>query len=291
MSSDGLAGHAGGRGLPEATVPRPGRQVVVELIGTPGAGKTTLSREIVGLLRERGLRAGMVVDVARSHAAKTATGRALAGLAPGPLRRALQWQLFYLLSTVHAFRFGREHRPLVRLVRREQRVRPLSRRVRRHIRYWFFQLGGRYRFLTATSSGGEVLVLDDGFLHRSVHLHASHLEEPDAGRVRAYVDLVPVPDLVVVVSASREVCEARVRERGVWTHSRRLTGAELSRYIANAERVVDVAVGHARRRGWAVIEVENGGRELEQVRGDLREALERFPATGAIPRPRTEAIR
>jgi len=291
MSSDGLTGGVGSGALARVAGRRPGRPIVIELVGTPGAGKTTLSREIVSLLRERGVEAGTVVGTARDHAARAIPGRGLEHVHPARLRRALLWQLFYLLATAHALRFSREHRALVRHVRGGQRARPIPRRVRRHIRYWCFQLGGRYRFLTTTSIGGEALVFDDGFLHRSVHLHASHLEEPDAGRVRAYVDLVPVPDLVVVVSASREVCEARVRERGVWTHSRRLTGAELSRYIANAERVVDVAVGHARRRGWAVIEVENGGRELEQVRVDLRGALERFPATAAIPRPRTEAIR
>jgi len=291
MSSDRLAGHSRGRGLAEATAPRPGGPVVVELIGIPGAGKTTLSREIVSLLRERGVEAGTVVGAARDHAARTIPGRGLEHVHPARLRRALLWQLFYLLATAPALRFRREHRALVRHVRGGQRALPIPRRVRRHIRYWFFQLGGRYRLLTTTSDGGEALVFDDGFLHRSVHLHASHLEEPDADRVRAYVDLVPVPDLVVVVAASREVCEPRVRERGVWAHSRHMTGRELSMYLANAERVVDVAVGRARRRGWTVIEVGNGGRDLELVRSDLREAMEAFPAIAAVPRIRTEATR
>jgi len=290
MSSDRPPGGGRSVGVPRAAVRRSGGPLVVELIGTPGAGKTTMSREIVRLLRERGLEAGTPVDVARDHAARTASGRAFARLAPARLRRGLLWQLFYLLATAHALRFGREHRALVRHVWIGQRARPIPRRVRRHIRYWFFQLGGRHRFLTTTANDREALVFDDGFLHRSVHLHTSHLEEPDADRVTAYVDLLPVPDLVVVVSANHDVCERRVRERGVWAHSRRLSGPELSCYLANAERVVHTAVQRARERGWAVVEVENGGRALEQIRGDLR-AVEAFSAFAAIPPMRTEAVR
>jgi broad-specificity NMP kinase len=257
---------------------RPGRRhdggpITVEFVGTPGAGKTTLSNELVSLLKEEDIDASTVIGAAREHACRTVPGQAIVRLLPYALRRAFLWQLFYLLSILHIAPFTLQHFRLVRFVLRTQLARPLPMAAKRHVLFWFFQLAGRSRFLETTSRSREIVVVDDGFLHRSVHLNASHVEEPDAHRVRAYVDLAPTPDLVVFAVADRHACERRIRERGVWQHRRHLSPAELSRYVKNAEVVVGLAVQRARERGWTVLEVDNEDRELGHVRRELWEAV------------------
>jgi Ser/Thr protein kinase RdoA (MazF antagonist) len=251
-----------------------GRPLIVEFVGTPGSGKTTLSIELVDLLKEHGIEAATVVGAAREHARRTLAGRLLGRVRPGRLRGLLLWQLFYLLGVFHTLGFVREQPALIRQVLRGQLRSPIPIARRRHLLFWFFQLAGRYSFLATTSRAGEALVLDDGFLHRAVHLHASHVKEPDAEQVTAYVDLVPRPDLVVFTAADRKVCERRVRERGVWRHSRHLSTAELSRYVDRGEWVTRLTVQRARERGWTVVEIHNGGRGLDRVRCDLRRALD-----------------
>jgi AAA domain len=253
---------------------RPPQALWIELVGTPGAGKTTLAREAVEILGDHGLAAGTIVDRARLHAARTLPGRMLARISPAPFQRPLLWALFYVLAAVDGLRFAREHRVLTGLVVGGQRRRPIPARLRGHIVFWFFQLGGRRRFLERTARAGDVLVLDDGFLHRAVHLHASPPERPEAEQVAAYVDLLPRPDLVIRSVASRETCERRVRERGVWRHSRHLTDAELSSYLANAERAVHLAVERAREHGWDVVEIDDE-RDVTIVRRDLSDAIQR----------------
>jgi thymidylate kinase len=266
------------------------RPLVVEFVGTPGSGKTTLSMELVGLLQENGIEAATLLQAARRHAARTLAGRAVVRLAPNSLRPPLLWQAFYLLSVLHILGFRRDHPSLARQAWRTQLGRPLPTATKRHILFWFFQLAGRLRFLTETSHAREVLVLDDGFLHRSVHLNASHVEDPNADQVTTYVDLLPEPDLVVFTEASKEVCERRILARGVWPHRRHLNTAELSRYLENAERVAHLAVQRARERGWTIVEIQNEDREPNRIRNDLRAALGPFLA-GAFSgsRPKTEA--
>jgi len=253
--------------------PRRGRLLIVEFIGTPGAGKTTLSNELVSSLQEDGIDASTIIGAARVHGHRTFAGQAIVPFTPRALRRAFLWELFYLLSTLHIAPFMLEHFRLTRFVLRTQLGRPIPMAARRRALYWFFQLAGRCRFLRATSRDREILVVDDGFLHRSVNLNASHVEKPDAYQVTAYVDLAPKPDLVVFTVADRDACERRIRERGVWPHRRHLSPAELSRYLRNAELVVGLAVQRARERGWTVVEVNNEDRGLDQVKRDLREAV------------------
>ena len=117
---------------------------------------------------------------------------------------------------------------------------------------------------------------DDGFLHRAIHLSASHLEEPDPSWVRSYVDLLPAPHLVVRPVAPAAVCERRVVERGVWPHSRRLSRAEIADYVRNAEQAGALAVERGRERGWTIVEIENGERALDAVTRDLEVAVVSF---------------
>lgn len=248
-------------------------QVVVEMIGTPGAGKSTAADELRSLLRARGVPALSIVEAARPHAARTAAGRVVVGLAPSRLRGPLLWQVFRGAGMVSAARLVAGRSPLLRDVVRSERARQLPAASRRHTLYWFFQLAGRRRFLSRRPAPGEVLVVDDGFLHRSVALHAAPGTPPDLEAVHRYVDAIPAPDLVVAVRAAPETCVRRILARGLWRHRAGMTEAELTRYVDHAAAVVATAIERARSLGWPVVDVDNDGDGLEGLRGQLHAAV------------------
>jgi hypothetical protein len=256
--------------------------LIVELLGVPGAGKTTISQELVGLLGAHGVRADTIVSAGRSRAAASPVGRVLAVRRSSRARRAVEWQLFSIGAALACVPFARAHRELTRRVVGDQLRRDLPLRLRVHIIRSFLRLCGRYRCLTAMTGPTEALVLDDGFVHRAVQVHASAFEDVEAGRVGDYIGRVPAPDLVVFVTARVATCERRVRERGVWRHSRHLSPDQLSRYLRNAEIVVDAAADQVRRLGWNLVQIDNDGRALDEVRRDLDEAL---GVLGYLPPP------
>ncbi len=261
------------------------RSIVVEFVGTPGAGKTTFANELVGLLRREGVEAATLIGAARRHAARTATGRVFTRLIPRALQRPFLWQVFYFYSVANVFGFAYDNPSLALGVLRSQLRRPISAMRKGHNLFWFFQLAGRYRFLTSTSHSPEVLVIDDGYLHRSVQLNASHVEESQTASVATYVSLLPRPNLVVHVVAHREICERRIHTRGVWSHSRSLSQRDLYRYVEKAEEVVVQAVGRARELGWTVVEILNEGHELDGARAALRGVTELLIAAAMSMEP------
>jgi hypothetical protein len=259
--------------------------MIVEFVGAPGAGKTTLATALVAVLEERGIAASNVVGAARDHVRRTRVGHLIARRTPRGPGDFLLWQVFYLLGVVHAIRFGCERPRLVRQALRSQLRPALPFRTRAHVLYWFIHLCGRYRFLRATTAEDEVLVLDDGFMHRAAHLFASPFDEPDARRITAYLDLVPRPDLVVVAVAGWRESEARVRRRGVWKHARRLTDPELSRYLEHAQLVVDVTRRWAQERCLTVIEIPTHRVDAPGINGPPAPMRESVVATGARTSP------
>jgi len=255
---------------PDAGSRRP--PFVIEFLGTPGAGKTTLALVTVDLLRRIGIAAETPVGGARDAMATTRWGQAI-GHAPDRLKGPLLWRLFSLRATVEGIRWASERGELRRYVTTSQHGRHATPRFRRHVTRHFFTLVGRDRISRRHAPEGSALVVDDGFVHRAATLHSSHLERPDARTVETYLDLIPTPDLVVVPLVPPEICTERVLARGVWSHARHLDADEVGRYVRNASEAVDIARRRIIELGWPLLEVPNADRPLEQTEAELTERL------------------
>jgi Ser/Thr protein kinase RdoA (MazF antagonist) len=248
--------------------------LIVEFMGLQGSGKTSLLPISIELLKKQGIQARTVVEAARPVAERTLVGKMVSRLSPQRYRRQLMWQAFRFLCLGSRISFTAKHPALIWQVLNSQAHRPVSARTReRRVLYWFYHLVGCYEFLTAHGQAGEAVVFDDGFVHRAVHLNASATEAPDPASVVAFLDLIPRPDVLIVPRAPLEVCEHRVKRRGLWTYFHHLGEDELSRFLANSEFVVNTVLGYARKKGWAVIEVDNSTDDFALAATELQRKL------------------
>jgi thymidylate kinase len=259
--------------------------MIIEFIGAPGAGKTTLMPTVIGFFQERGFDTFTVVEAARPFAQRSTIGQAIQALTPASWRRPLLWQLFYRLSGWQGRRFRQKHRQLMQYVLASQAHRPLAADVRqRQVLHWFDRLTGYYTFLQAYIRPDETLVLDEGFVHRVVQLFSSSVEQPKREQIATYLDLVPRPDLVIFTEAPRDICEQRIYSRGLWDRARHKDAAEISQFVANAHLTVTLAAEHMRQEGWAMIAVDNGCDDLLASQAELRHQLALFSSkTASLP--------
>lgn len=249
--------------------------VHIEFLGTPGSGKTTLLSALANFLKANQLQPYTVLEAARPFALRTRAGRAVNTLAPMPFRRALLWQVFYMNSLISRASFISQHKSLIQQVTDHQRQRPKEAGVQeRGVLHWFYHLAGYYEFLKSRIKPSEVLLFDDGFVHRVVHLFASEIEEPDVPRITTYLELIPKPDLIIIPSTPLALCEQRVHDRGLWKHSQHKSIEQVKNYLANAERVVQITTDYLQEQGWPVVHLENGDRNQDQVAEDLYRKLE-----------------
>jgi hypothetical protein len=260
--------------------------VVVELVGAPGAGKTTFLPAALDACRTAGLRPYTIVGAGRAFAARTLAGRAANAVLPARLRDKALWAIFLGCRSIWAAAFAARRPQLAWYVLALAQDRPAAARAReRRVLHWYVRLVGAYGFLTSRAREGEALVLDEGFIHRTVQLHSSTVEIPEAATIDAYVDLVPRPELLVHVRAPIDVCERRVRSRGVWDRFRSEDPSDLTRFVANAHRATTLIATAAEARGWRVVEIDNGEGDPAHVeaalRSRIRAALEEHARSGA----------
>lgn len=244
---------------------------VVEFISTPGAGKTTLLPTVKNFFAARGMRAWPLLEAARPFARRTPLGRLVGTYAPSSLRGPLLWQVFHYSSRLRQAAFHRENRELMDSLLRFQHERPISRADRGHVLRWFLNLTGQYQFFKEYAQPNDVLILDEGFVHRVVQLFASESENPLEIRIRSYLNLIPLPSLVIHPQASLETCLQRVHRRGLWERFQGRGDEAVAQFMGHAHTIVNLAVGHAIAKGWPVIQVDNedgspqdAARRLEQ---------------------------
>jgi thymidylate kinase len=252
--------------------------MMIEFLGNSGAGKSTLIPILKQLLRDDGLAAMSALEAIHHYMRKTYAGRLICLLAPRALQGPILWRFFsYFTSNLSAAVFALENPRLISYVVRSQLSRQIPWRHRRLILRLFFQMTGWYRFLKSRSKPGEVLLFDEGFVHRATHIFVSESECLDPDHIAAYLSLLPRSDLVVRIQAPLDTCLARVYARGLQIRLRNLEAPEIEQFMANAERVVDITAQYLENSGWETIKVKNDG-DLEASATDLRQQLTRhFP--------------
>jgi hypothetical protein len=249
------------------------RPLVIELLGAPGAGKSSLLPAVHAACEAAGLTSGTVMQFARPLALRTGPGRLLTALPDGRTRSRAAWVLFRWAAAIASIAHAGRTWPLAAVAVRSQRGRPVGAESRdRRVLYWFHRLLGAHGLFLRRGSVDEVLVLDEGYVHRVVQLFASEVEDPDPVALERYLRAVPVPDLLVTVHAPVDRCLERITSRGVWARFEGRGPDALRRFVTHAHRAVELAMRHARDEGWAVVEVDNSG-DLDSSRALVRTSV------------------
>jgi thymidylate kinase len=253
--------------------PFPSRALVVEFISTPGAGKTTLLPVVKDFFASHGFNAWSVLEASRPFARRTRIGGLVNALAPASLKSPLLWQVFYQASRMRRSTFRNENRELLDSVLRFQGTRPISQADRQHVLRWFINLSGQYHFLKEYAGADDVLIFDEGFIHRVVQLFASEVETPDEARIQSYLSLIPVPDLIITPWASLETCIERVHRRGIWDRFKDRDEETVSRFMTNAHTIVNLTLDYAYTKNYRVIQINNENQSPAETAHQLQQKL------------------
>jgi broad-specificity NMP kinase len=188
--------------------------VIIELLGAPGSGKTTLAGEL-GSTVDGGVDLEEAVRRAIRDRGEDPQARIAARLSRSPESRL--WKAAYARSTDRfsaLVRFIHSHPSVLETVLDVQRQRADRDRGQDLVLGWILNLMSRYQLSTEAGHDGPV-VIDEGFAQRAVALLGLGFDpDQDPSLLDDYLAAIPRADLVVAVATPIEVCQQRLDGRG-----------------------------------------------------------------------------
>jgi Ser/Thr protein kinase RdoA (MazF antagonist) len=182
--------------------------VIVELVGPPGAGKSTLVEPVCAALRSCGIEAHEATALVDLLLARSWIGR-LAGRRLATRRRSARSAL---VDVPYALRFAlREPELAARAIAAIWQA-PVSWRHRAVLLARVGTVAGRRDFL-AQRLARRAAIFDEGLLHRAVNLFG--WGDPSAADVCGYLRAVPPPGIAILVDTEDDAADRRIRRRGL----------------------------------------------------------------------------
>lgn len=233
---------------------------VVEFLGLPGAGKSTMRRAVIASIEEAGqsavdLPTAMLAAIRQDGADRLT--RAVAILTRSGSSPA--WRRAYARSTDRfdaLTRFLAANPEVMEVVLAAQRQRRGRDRHQERVLSWILNLMTNAQLVDETTGRFDWLIIDEGFCQRAIALFGIGFEGEDELRLRSYVAAIPLPEILVVVEASLSVCEARLDKLGWSERATEMNRAERRDFLSTAERLVELVAGEAERLGARVIRVD-----------------------------------
>ena len=221
--------------------------MIIELTGSPGAGKSTVENLIVDICSRKGI------------AALSAGERMQAFLNKHPVLGRLEPRLVLHSSRIwNGIRYMLEHPSLLWTVLSEQQglMLPL------HHRFWgLYQLLitlGVYHFLRRHMTFGEVAIFSEGVTHRAATLFTSHQDKPSHKAIIRYMKCIPHSDLLIFVQAPIDLCVKRVTTRDEVIYRLRDLGSDaVYSFIKHQSEAIISAVDEALYNNRPTIKIEN----------------------------------
>ena len=240
--------------------------VCIEFLGVPGAGKSGLVAEVIDELRVAGID---TVDMDEAvYAAMNAETRdplirfLLRYLPSGVRRRSFKHLAARSQDRLLALRGFLLAEPDAGIVILEALRDRRDLDPHQDLAFgWIVELMWSYQVaMKSEMASYSNIVLDEGFCNRALTLFGYRFSDEDHVRLRTYIESIPKPALVIVVTADAKRAASRATQRIRFEH---LSDDELKEYTRDVERCVDATKLLLVERGVDVREVRNDGTQAE----------------------------
>jgi thymidylate kinase len=263
----------------------------IECMGIPGSGKTTVANDAVSILEPR------YHPILTRRDAKPKLLLAMLQKKSASLWRLFSWSISWRNSPLSNFlwlifryrfilRFIRDNADLIPQVIENANGFPASPEIphqflsSEQLISWFFEVAGIYQAARDILKPDEILLLEEGFCQQTYYLITAFREHNERAQfLEQYVKSIPMPDLVIALSADPERCEQRLQTRGTGIPSKVLQSLAPTERIAlfeQRQKTYQEVARYLEEHDVPVIRLDNNHNEYSATRTLLEQALERF---------------
>lgn len=234
--------------------------VFVEFVGMVGAGKTTFVDVLERQMREHAFEVLSLDRALRRCSDRSHIGTVITVLAGGsPLAQTILHLYRRVIGLVYTLLFMIENPHLSLHVSRSQLHRTIPWWHRRIILRLFFGVAADYWYLRHRLNSNEVVILDEGLLHRAINLYAWEPRHLSRDTMMTYLALLPVLDLAVLAKAPLNMCFERATRRGLPIRLRDKDARTVSTFMQQSALIVESIEDYLATTPRHSIVVDNSG--------------------------------
>lgn len=271
---------------------------IVEFTGLPGSGKTSIRRDLVARLRILDKEAYLTSEEAFYRVARTRGDRhfrALLNLLPPPLaRRAAEGISGRTRMQSRAQgRFFARHRLALKAVLDSPSFLTMPEVDCAEVVEAFLQTGSLVTLFRDALPGGVRVFFDEGLVQKSLMLVNPHQPSPQESFVKAYLDAIPLPSILVRVATAPDTCRRRMkgRPKGLTQRLRRVPEGDRDAFLERIYEHLEIVAGHLRGRPEVAVIDADSTAPLGQVVSELAAKIHQLgriagSLSGADPAPR-----
>ncbi len=246
----------------------------IEFTGMVGAGKSTVAVALATHLQQHQLNPLTPADASRRCLERSRCGQVIQALVPVAWQKQFlnRW-LRHVTLPVYQFLFALAHPQLWWLVYQSQLKRQLPWGHRRLILQRFATVAGHYQFLCSRLKADEVVIFEEGLVHRAINLFAWEEGALKPEVLLAYYRQLPVMGLLIVVEAPDVVCQVRAQNRGLPARLAAQDALVIERFTHHSRHIIQLALAAAAGQR-PVIQLDNS-QALAESMALLHESLTR----------------
>lgn len=235
-------------------------EMFVECTGLVGSGKSTLCSRVVHCLKSADVQALSFDDAITVCLKRWLPTRLASRVLPGTVAEHLvRVAYFRVLDHAYALYFSCQNPRLAWHALKSQWGQPVSLSERLIALARFFRVAGRYRFLRSRLRADELVMVDEGLVHRAVTLYAGSSKGIDRRAVLSYLRRLPAGISLVVVHVPRDLSLERAIKRGLPSRLQNRDRQGVAQFMDNSQQIVAIASAFWAEAGRLVIEVDNSG--------------------------------
>ena len=228
--------------------------MIIEFTGLPGSGKSTLSEILKKSLIAQGYRTFVLADASSFCYERIVASRVF--------KRIHFNSIFNPVTIWYGIVFFAHYPTLISQVARSQLGQNNTMVEKLMMLRWFWITSGLCQIFRQHLQKNEVLLCDEGLLHRSINLFTSLQAQPANGGLAKIVSALPTIDLILFVKVSKKTASYRLNKRGQHRRLKDKNSMEVDRFLENSQNYITQALKLIKEADSKIIEVDNNKNAL-----------------------------
>ena len=220
---------------------------IVEFMGPPGSGKSTLSPSCIKFMRRNNHRV-ITVKEADIESVKKESNRILLNFIFRYFPRSLSFKISsYLNKTTnlqekYEINSKNVYSEIYKFTQSLKSQREISKSHKKRIDNWFSGLLGRYHFLNTNLDKNQCVVFDSGFMQMASSLFVPFEDTFDYKLLEKYILHIPEIELLFHIDISDDVCLQRLKSKGTHIRTRGKSDSEILEFISQTKKILEASL-------------------------------------------------